>query len=172
MSKQQGEIRIYVACLAAYNNGILHGVWIDADQPVDDIRADIAAMLKASPIDGAEEYAIHDYEGFGGVSIAEYQGLESVTAIAAFVAGQGALGARLIEYCGDLEEARGMLEEGYAGEYASLADFAQELTEQTTDIPESLRYYIDYEAMARDFEINDVMTIETGFEEVHVFWRR
>ena len=23
--------RIYVACLAAYNNGILHGVWIDAD---------------------------------------------------------------------------------------------------------------------------------------------
>ena len=24
--------RIYVACLAAYNNGYLHGAWIDADQ--------------------------------------------------------------------------------------------------------------------------------------------
>ena len=26
------EIRIYVADLAAYNNGKLHGVWIDATQ--------------------------------------------------------------------------------------------------------------------------------------------
>ncbi|WP_202940975.1 antirestriction protein ArdA [Alteromonas macleodii] len=26
------EISIYVADLAAYNNGILHGVWIDATQ--------------------------------------------------------------------------------------------------------------------------------------------
>jgi Antirestriction protein (ArdA) len=24
------EYRIYVACLAAYNNGYLHGKWIDA----------------------------------------------------------------------------------------------------------------------------------------------
>lgn len=31
------DIRIYVACLAAYNNGILHGAWIDADQDVDDM---------------------------------------------------------------------------------------------------------------------------------------
>jgi Antirestriction protein (ArdA) len=28
--------RIYVACLAAYNNGRLHGEWIDADQPADE----------------------------------------------------------------------------------------------------------------------------------------
>jgi Antirestriction protein (ArdA) len=26
------EPRIYVACLAAYNNGYLHGAWIDAIQ--------------------------------------------------------------------------------------------------------------------------------------------
>ena len=29
--------RIYVACLAAYNGGTLHGEWIDADQSADDI---------------------------------------------------------------------------------------------------------------------------------------
>lgn len=39
--------KIYVACLAAYNNGILHGRWIDADQDADEIRAGIAEMLKA-----------------------------------------------------------------------------------------------------------------------------
>lgn len=32
------EIRIYVADLAAYNNGILHGVWIDACDDLDTIE--------------------------------------------------------------------------------------------------------------------------------------
>ncbi len=59
--------RIYIACLAAYNNGHLHGAWIDADQDADQIRDAIAAMLARSPVEDAEEYAIHDYEGFEGV---------------------------------------------------------------------------------------------------------
>ena len=171
MSKHEGEIRIYVACLAAYNNGILYGAWIDAAQPAENMCAAIADMLKASPIEHAEEYAIHDYEGFGGVELEEYTGINEVAERATFIASHGALGAKLVAYCGNVQDARGMLEEGYAGEYHSLADFAQELTEQTTEIPESLRYYIDYDAMARDLEINDVTTIETAFEEVHVFWQ-
>jgi antirestriction protein len=52
--------RIYVACLAAYNNGYLHGAWIDADQDTDQIRDEIAAMLARSPVEDVEEYAIHD----------------------------------------------------------------------------------------------------------------
>ena len=42
--------RIYVACLAAYNNGYLHGAWIDADQDTDEIRAEVAAMLLSCPL--------------------------------------------------------------------------------------------------------------------------
>ena len=56
--------RIYVACLAAYNNGQLHGAWIDADQSADAIHEEIRAMLASSPTPGAEEWAIHDYERF------------------------------------------------------------------------------------------------------------
>jgi Antirestriction protein (ArdA) len=34
-------------------------------------------------------------------------------------------------------------------------------------------HYIDYQAMARDMELNgDVFTIETGFDQVHIFWNR
>lgn len=58
----------------------------------------------------------------------------------------------------------------YYGEYRSLSEFAENLTEETTSIPDSLRPYIDYDAMARDLEISDVITFETGFEAVHVFW--
>src|SRR5688572_9380760 len=68
------EIRIYVADLAAYNAGHLHGVWIDATQDVEDIQAQIDAMLKSSPVADAEEYAIHDYEGFDGYNLGEYEG--------------------------------------------------------------------------------------------------
>lgn len=39
---------IYVAYLAAYNSGILHGRLIDAEQDADAIRDEIADMLKTA----------------------------------------------------------------------------------------------------------------------------
>lgn len=41
--------RIYVASLSDYNAGRLHGEWIDATQELDDIWAEIHAMLAKSP---------------------------------------------------------------------------------------------------------------------------
>jgi antirestriction protein len=171
MTDQGSEIRIYVACLAAYNNGILHGRWIDAHQEAWEIWDEVSAMLKVSPIKEAEEWSIHDYEGFEGVSLSEWEGFERVSEIAAFIAKHGELGGKLIEYFASLEDAESAISDQYAGEYRSTADFVQEMTEQGSEIPESLQYYIDWGAMARDWEINDILTIETGFENVHVFWR-
>ncbi|MFC8428568.1 antirestriction protein ArdA [Streptomyces sp. NPDC057253] len=81
------DLRIYVASLSDYNNGILHGRWIDADQDVDTIHEEIAEMLKESPAarkygDVAEEYAIHDYDGFGEFNLGEYESLAKITTIA------------------------------------------------------------------------------------------
>lgn len=166
--------RIYVACLAAYNNGILHGAWIEADRDAWAIWADVRDMLARSPIEGAEEHAIHDYEGFGPVRIEEYTGIEQVAAIAAFIAEHGELGAALLEHFGnDLGEAREAMEDRYYGCHDSLADYMQEVTEETTAIPESLRAYIDYDAMAHDAECSgDLFTIEAGAWQVHVFSAR
>jgi len=171
MGEQEQGIRIYAACLAAYNNGHLHGAWIDADQDAGEIQDKITAMLAASPIKGAEEWAIHDYEGFEGAPISEYQGIKSVAELAAFIAEHGALGGQVLaHFCGDLEESRSALDEHYAGEYPSLAEFAREITEQSVIVPQNLDFYIDYDAMGRDMALCDVFTIETGFEEIHVFW--
>ncbi|OLF71420.1 antirestriction protein [Maricaulis sp. W15] len=170
METQNSEIRIYVACLAAYNNGWLHGWWIDATQELEAIQLEVADMLEASPISDSEEWAIHDYEGFEGAPISEYQGIESVANMAAFIAEYGALGGKLIEhYGGDMDDARTAIEERYFGEYARLADFAEESIENAHDIPDALRPYIDYEAMGRDWEMSDLLVIETGFEQVHIF---
>lgn len=41
-------MRIYVACLASYNNGVLHGELIDAESDVDSMRSHVAKMLARS----------------------------------------------------------------------------------------------------------------------------
>ena len=166
--------RIYVACLAAYNSGYLHGAWIDADQDADEIRDEIAAMLARSPIEHAEEYAIHDYEGFEGGTISEYAGIDTVARMGAFIAEHGALGAGLLDQCDDdMDQAETALRDCYHGQFASLADYMEELTTQSVTIPEALRYYVDWDAMARDAEMSgDLFTIETAHGEVHVFSNR
>tara|TARA_R110002110_G_scaffold415847_1_gene657766 strand:- start:25145 stop:25660 length:516 start_codon:yes stop_codon:yes gene_type:complete len=166
------EIRIYVADLSAYNNGKLHGVWIDATSDMDDIWDAVNKMLKNSPEEDAEEWSIHDYEGFGEVYISEHEGFESVREKALFIEENPAIGSELLNHFGgDIDEAQKAAEECYSGCYKSLADYAEELTSDTSEVPEHLAFYIDYERMGRDMELNgDVYTIETRFDEVHVFW--
>lgn len=165
------EPKIYVACLAAYNNGILHGAWVDAAQEPWSIYDDVKDMLAASPVAGAEEWAIHDYEGFGGVRLEEYEGFESVSALALFIQQHGALGAALLEHFGgDVGEAKQAIADRYLGAHASLADYVQEVTEVGTEIPTTLRYYVDWQAMARDAEMSgDLFTLTTAWDVVHVF---
>ena len=162
--------KIYVACLAAYNAGILHGEWIDASQEIDEIWNELRSMLASSPVENAEEWAIHDYEGFGSLRLSEYEGIESAHELACFIEENGEFGAELLShFCGDLDDAKTALE-NYMGCYERLADYARELTEDSIEIPKSLEFYIDYEAMGKDMEMSgDVFTIQTRFDQFHVF---
>lgn len=166
------NIQIYVADLAAYNAGYLHGVWIDATLDPDDIQEAINKMLVDGPTQDAEEWAIHDYEGFEGVSISEYEGLKSAHEKAVFIEEHGALGGAVLEHwCGNLAQACLALEESYHGEHESVADYAQQLTEETSEVSDQLAFYIDYEKMGRDMELNgDIYSIEASYQQVHVFW--
>lgn len=139
---------------------------------LEDIQKQVSDMLAKSPEGFAEEYAIHDYEGFGGYGLSEYEGFEAVHEIACFIEEHPDIAGELLnQFGGDLEEAQKAAEENYCGCYSSLADYAEELTDDTTQIPESLACYIDYERMGRDMEMGgDAYTIETSFNEVHIFW--
>jgi len=167
------DIRIYVADLAAYNNGYLHGVWIDITQELDDIWEHINKMLKATPIDEvSEEYAIHDYEGFNGYSLGEYEGIETAQKIACFIEEHEEIGGELLNHFnGDIEDATKAIEDNYCGCHKSVADYAQELTEETSEIPKHLEFYIDYEKMGNVMEMNgEIYTIDISYDEVHIFW--
>ncbi|MCV6576745.1 MAG: antirestriction protein ArdA [Cohaesibacter sp.] len=164
--------QIYIADLAAYNSGILHGQWIDATIELDDIHEAIANILNTSPISNAEEWAIHDYDDFGDLNFGEFPSLKQVQEIACFLQEHGKLGEEILNHNDlDMERSKQALDDGYVGQYESLADYAEQITTETADIPKHLEYYIDYEAMGRDMELNgDVYTVETGYQEVHIFW--
>ncbi len=83
--------RVYLASLTDYNAGTLHGCWVDATD-ADEMHAACQAMLADSPEhaafpegspSGAEEWAIHDYEGFHGYRLHEYTSLDRVALIGA-----------------------------------------------------------------------------------------
>jgi len=169
MENSKSEIRIYVACLAAYNAGILHGCWIDAVQDWRNIQESVNTMLKASPEQDAEEWVIHDYEGFGGYSLSEWESFDSVATLAEFITEHEEIACALLAHYNDLEAAKTALNDHFYGTYESVEEFAEELTTQTTDIPESLTYYIDYGKMARDMEINDILVLEANSYHIHIF---
>ncbi len=161
---------IYVACLDAYNNGYHHGHWIDLDLDLEEIYKAIHSILKTSPIEHSEEWAIHGYEGFGELELPEYTDLETCIAYAEFFAEYGEdLGSALLNRIGgDLDDARRYLKDAHHGEYDSEEAFAQEMTPELMEIPAHLEFYIDYERLARDLFINDYFSVKVGYM-YHIF---
>ena len=166
---QQTTPKIYVACLAAYNNGYLHGQWIEANQDADAIHEEIKEMLSKSPITRAEEWAIHDYEGFGGLRLSEYEDIAKVVEMAALIEEYGEAWCAYAGYIGVEYATKKEFEEAYQGEWDSEEDFAENLAEETMEIPEHLKNYIDYEKFARDLFINDYFSADGEGCKVYVF---
>lgn len=163
------EPKIYVACLAAYNANILHGCWITVNDDVDEIHQAAQNMLAESPITNAEEWAIHDSEGFGKLTIAESENFSSVCEKAEFVREYGELGAEVAaNYHGDLKYAKDTLEDYYHGEWDSELDYSTQLFDDTHEVPEDIQNYIDYKAFCYDIFIDGHFSIKLD-GVVHVF---
>lgn len=170
-------MRVYIACLAAYNNGKLHGKWIDATLGADHIRDGIKDVLATSP-EGtkdypAEEWAVHDYDDFpNSHNLGEYPDIDELCAIAEFVEEHGTVARALL---GDytLEDSKKMMEDCYHGEHDSVEDFAESFYEECGYMSEMkdspLRYYIDWEAVARDLFINDFNELDNPDGGIFVF---
>jgi antirestriction protein len=167
------EPRIYVACLAAYNNGLLHGGWIDADQSADELLEAVARMLASSPQPGAEEWAIHDYEGFGSLRLSEYEPLERVATIAAGIARHGDAFSAWLSY-DESQDATDMqsFEDAYRGEWDSLRAYAEDYAESTGmyDAAEksgSPYVVVDIDMLTRDLNV-ELYTVESDHYTIYV----
>jgi antirestriction protein len=166
--------RVYVACLAAYNNGRLHGTWIDANQSADELREDVQRMLAASPEPGAEEWAIHDYEGFGELRLSEWESFERVSAIAAGIAEHGDAFSAWLSY-DESQDVTDMqaFEDAYRGEWGSLRAYAEDFADDIGlyDAAEkSGSHYVtvDIDALERDLDI-ELYTTKSDHHTVYIF---
>lgn len=168
--------RIYVACLASYNNGTLHGRWIDANQDAEGIHAEIQTILKASPEPFAEEWAVHDYEGFGGIELSEWPSIERVSALAQFIEDHGDAFTLWYESQDGQHFETDNLEEKFLeqwqGAHDSESAFADHLLDQTgqlREFPEWAQSYFDFEAYARDLRIGGDYSFLRHQGQVYVF---
>lgn len=179
--EQQPKIvpRIYVASLSDYNNGILHGEWIDADQDLDAIQVAVSDMLRRSTDPYAEEFAIHDYDGFYAFRVGEYDPLETVQRIAEGIAEHGEAFAAFIDSVGTEEATLSAFEDAYRGTYATASAFLDDFVDSMGWADELEKFgdrtgmgsfvsinYDDLEAVLR-MELNVI----DGDGGVHVFWQ-
>jgi antirestriction protein len=159
--------QIWVGSLSDYNNGVLHGAWIDAARDPEQIQADITGVLAASPWtartgEPAEEWGIFDTDNFGACRIDQHEDLEWVSAVAKGIAEHGPAFAAWADVMDDPERLPDF-EEAYLGEYDSLEAYAEELIsdlgyDDLLDrvVPPSLRPYVDINIVgyAQDMWLN------------------
>ena len=163
------EPKIYIACLASYNNGILYGKWIDANQDASVLEEEIQEILAGSPIANAKEWAIHDYDDFADMNLSEYESLETISQIAENIVEHEERFIEAYKYTNSIDEAIEMIDSRYIGLYDSVVDYVEETTDISV-VPQHLRYYIDFEHMARDVELSGEITTFEIDNQIAIFF--
>lgn len=177
-----GEPQIWVSCLSAYNNGYLHGLWIDASQDAESIEEDINWMLSWSPMrdfEPCEEWAIHDFE-MAGFEISEWQDLETVAKLGEFIAANDEdyikafsefINFRGSFYHNSFEDAIEQFETAYVGVFESKDHFVEDFYRTTLNQLEKFcigastaDQYIDYEKVINDLECMGYGFVDLGIK--------
>ena len=150
---------------------------------VDDqaaVEEAVTAMLATSRKPGAEEWAIHDYEGFGPLRVGEYDGLAWLSAVAAGTAEHGPAYLHWAVLCtpGEIDEL-GQFEDQYVGHFPSMDAYVEELVDESgveslldEHLPDWIRPYVevDIESLAHDFGTGDVYASSSGDNGVYLFY--
>lgn len=141
--------QVWVGCLAAYNQGDLHGEWIECSYGSEHINERIAHIIKTSPAADAEEWLIFDQQDMG--DIGENESPKYLAEVAEFILEHDELALICLDNVhGNLKEAESMIE-NYYGCYQSQEEFGWEMLEnQGIEIPDALLWYFDAKAYGRD----------------------
>ena len=170
--------RIYAASLSDYNAGRLHGTWIDADQDADDLASDIQTMLDESPTPFAEEWAIHDYEGFGPLRLREYEDLVTISRLGLGITEHGMAFAHWASVASTDRDELERFEDVYLGHADTVEAYAEQLLDELgypqileEALPDHMQPYVtlDVEGFARDLELSGDITTSDGDGGVYVF---
>lgn len=158
------NIKVWVGCLASYNNGYHYGKWIDLEKDCPTINScyeKIKEILKNSPADDAEEWEIFDTMGLGerndfNYISAIYKALEikkNCDDVNIFNAAMNC--------CDSLDDLQSYVD-NFTGFYDSEIDFAEQIFNDCEQCPDHLEPYIDIKRYARDLFCDYEYCDETG----------
>ena len=172
----------YFACLAAYNNGRLHGAWLDLEKAhtAEEIQEAIDWVLATSPEPDAEEWAMHDHAGLPAcLSRTEWPSLE---ALATYAQALEELDHPMAEedreayrlYCDDVGQIADLdtFREAYEGLHDTPEDYCQQLAEELGAIKDDAPWpcsHIDWSAAWRDLECDGYSAEPAQGGGVHIF---
>lgn len=176
MQATKTQPRVWIGCLAAYNQGHLHGEWVDASEGLEGLEQARERVLRTSPGDFAEETFLADREGFGSL-IGEYEQLDRVARLGELIEehGEAFIGyAEHVDPNGSPDELAEGFEDAYRGTFDTFEEHAEELISEVgfagvEQIPDALMPYLDMEMIARDLE-QDFFEVRVP-EGVAIFWR-
>lgn len=170
--------RFFVVSLADERAGVRHGCWIDGDQPVHAMRAEISAMLQRSEQPEASGWAIREYDGFEGLRAEQDDFLRQLGEAARGIAKYGEIFPVLVEHLGGIgrvDEAHRLLHTCYGGAHHSIGAYAEAFYgfyyDELYELPSVVRESIDFERVgATLLERRDIYTLVAG-GQLHVFAR-
>ena len=167
MDATKTEPRVYVGTYAKYNNGRNKGAWIDLIDK-DQFYAEIKELHKD---ESDPEYMFQDFEGFPkglynecSISDKLWDWLELSEDDREIVAGYS---ENFCDFDFDFDDAM----DAYCGSWCSFREYSDDYVESTDMLGEcsdTLTRYFDYEAFARDLEM-DYFTAKTDNFEVMIF---
>lgn len=117
--------RVWIGSLADYNNGTLHGDWVDAAVDEEDLIVAAQRILATSEEPDAEEYAIFDYDDFGDFKVDQYEHLDLVAKVARGIQEHGDAFAAWAQLHDADRDRLDTFEDSYLGEYDSPEDWAR-----------------------------------------------
>ena len=161
-------MEIALTDLEDYVNGKLRFEWVDLEDiyDIDDLEETIKKFMDVT---GHEEYFITDYDEFP--DLGEYPELEDIITVKECIESvQDEPAWEIVQAFLDWGNGIDQLdsfEDSYRGLWDSFEDYAYEFAESVGDfasVPESMRYYIDWEAYSRDLECNGFYTDDIGYQ--------
>lgn len=176
--------RIWVGCLACYNDGRLVGHWTDAvDYDEGDYRATLPERCAGFASVPHEELWVMDHEGFAGFLSGECSPTHAQEIAEAMdkIADEGypvAAVAAWHQYSPTYNDITDLdsFADAYCGEWGSGAEYAEELTRDCAPSREALELldswlggHVDWDAIWHDMDCSGYWTADAGGGNVYIF---
>lgn len=156
---------VYVGTYAKYNSGNLNGAWVDLEN-FDNEEDFLDHCYEIHDDEEDPELMFQDYENFpkefyseSEISVYLWDWLELN------VYQKEIIDAFIKCFNPSYKEALNKYEGAYMGQYNSFKDFAEQLFDETNEVPEHLANYIDYDYVASEYKHDYIM------HDGHIFSR-